>query len=33
MNNEMARACSIYWERRGVYRVFVGKLEGKRQMG
>jgi hypothetical protein len=25
----MGRACSTYGERRGVYRIFVGKLEGK----
>ena len=29
----MGWACSTYWERRGVYRVFVGKPEGKRQLG
>ena len=27
--NEMSRACSAYGERRGVYRVLVGKPEGK----
>jgi len=26
-------ACSIYGERRGVYRVLVGKPEGKRPLG
>ena len=31
--NEMGRACSIFWESRGLYRVLVGKLEGKRQLG
>jgi len=31
--NEMGRACSTYGERRGVYRVLVGKLEGKRPLG
>ena len=30
----MGRACSIYMEEgRGVYRVLVGKPEGKRQLG
>jgi hypothetical protein len=33
MNNVMGRACSTYGERRGVYRVFVGKPEGKRPLG
>jgi len=32
-NNEMGGACSAYGERRGVYRVLVGKPEGKRQLG
>jgi hypothetical protein len=31
--NEMGGACSAYGERRGVYRVLVGKPEGKRQLG
>jgi hypothetical protein len=30
---EMGGACSTYGERRGVYRVFVGKPEGKRTLG
>ena len=29
----MGGACSAYGERRGVYRVFVGKIEGKRPLG
>ena len=29
----MGGACSIYGERRGVYRVLVGKPEGKRPLG
>jgi hypothetical protein len=29
---EMTRACSTYGERRGAYRVLVGKLEGKRPL-
>jgi len=29
----MGGACSTYGERRGVYRVFVGKPEGKRPLG
>jgi hypothetical protein len=33
MNNEMVGACSTYGERRGVYRIFVGKLEGERPLG
>ena len=33
MNNEMGRTCSTYGERRDVYRVFVGKLEGERPLG
>jgi hypothetical protein len=31
--NEIGGACSMYWERRGIYRVFVGKPEGKRVLG
>jgi hypothetical protein len=31
--NEMGWACNTYGERRGVYRVLVGKTEGKRQRG
>jgi len=31
--NEMGGACSTYGERRGVYRVLVGKPEGKRPLG
>jgi hypothetical protein len=31
--NEMGGACSAYGEGRGVYRVLVGKLEGKRSLG
>jgi hypothetical protein len=31
--NEMGRACGAYGEDRGVHRVLVGKLEGKRQLG
>jgi len=29
----MARACSMYGERRGIYRVVVGKPQGKRPLG
>jgi len=29
----MGEACSTYGERRGVYRVLVGKSEGKRPLG
>jgi len=29
----MGGACSAYGERRGVYRFFVGKPEGKRPLG
>ena len=29
----MGGPCSAYGERRGVYRVLVGKLEGKRPLG
>jgi hypothetical protein len=32
-NNEMDGACSVYGERRGVYRVLVEKPEGKRPLG
>ena len=31
--NEMGGACSAYGERRCVYRVLVGKPEGKRPLG
>ena len=31
--NEIGKACSAYGERRGVYRVLVGKPEGKRPLG
>ena len=31
--NEMGGACSAYGDRRGVYRVLVGKPEGKRPLG
>jgi hypothetical protein len=31
--NAMGGACSAYGERRGVYRVLVGKSEGKRPLG
>ena len=31
--NEMGGACSVYGERRGIYRVLVGKPEGKRPPG
>jgi hypothetical protein len=31
--NKMDRACSAYGERKGVYRVLVGKPEGKRPLG
>ena len=31
--NEMGGACSVYRRRRGVYRVLVGKPEGKRPLG
>jgi hypothetical protein len=33
MNNKMSGVCSKYGKRRGVYRVFVGKSEGKRPLG
>ena len=29
----MGGACSAYGERRGIYRIFVGKPEGKRPLG
>jgi len=29
----MGRACSMYGERRGVYRVLVGKTKGRRPLG
>jgi len=31
--NEMGEACSTYGERRGIYRVLVGKPEGKTPIG
>jgi hypothetical protein len=31
--NEMGGACNAYGKSRGVYRVLVGKLEGKRPLG
>ena len=31
--NEMGGACSAYGERRDVYKVLVGKPEGKRPLG
>ena len=31
--NEMGGACSAYGERRGAYKVLVGKPEGKRPLG
>jgi len=33
MENEMGWACDVYGEGRGVYRVLVGKPEGKRLLG
>jgi hypothetical protein len=30
---EMGRACSTYGEKRGAYRVLVGKPEGRRPLG
>jgi hypothetical protein len=33
MKNEMGGECSTYGGRRGVYRVLVGKPEGKRRLG
>jgi len=32
-NNEMGGACSTYGGRRGVYRILLGKSEGKRLLG
>jgi hypothetical protein len=32
-NNATGGACSAYWDRRGAYRVLVGKHEGKRPLG
>jgi hypothetical protein len=31
--NEMGCACGAYGEERGLYRVFVGKPEGRRPLG
>jgi hypothetical protein len=31
--NEIGGACSTYGERRGIYRVLVGKPKGKRPLG
>jgi hypothetical protein len=31
--NEMDKACSMYWGRRGVHKVLMGKPEGKRSLG
>jgi hypothetical protein len=31
--NEMGRSCSMYGQMKGVYRVLVGKLEGRRSLG
>ena len=31
--NEMGGACNAYGDRRGIYRVLVGKPEGKRPLG
>jgi hypothetical protein len=33
IQNEIGGACSAYGDRRGVYRVLVRKLEGKRPLG
>jgi hypothetical protein len=33
IENEMGGACSTHGEERGVYRVLVGKPEGKRALG
>jgi len=33
VKNDMGGACSAYGERRGVYRILVGKPEGKRPLG
>jgi len=30
--NEMGGACSMYWERKGIYSILVGKPEGKRPL-
>jgi hypothetical protein len=32
-DNEMGGTCSTYGERRGAYRIFVGKPEGRRPLG
>ena len=32
-NNKVGGACSTYGERRGIYRVLVGKPEGKKPLG
>jgi hypothetical protein len=32
MTNEIGEACRTYWERKGAYRVLVGKPEGRRQL-
>jgi hypothetical protein len=32
-NTEMGRACSMYGEKTGVYRILVGKPEGRRPLG
>ena len=32
-NNGMSGACSTYGERRGVYRIVVEKIDGKRPVG
>jgi len=31
--NDMGGACSMYWERRGMHRILVGKPEVKRSFG
>jgi hypothetical protein len=32
--DEMGRTCSTYWEERNThYKIFVGKLEGRRPLG
>jgi hypothetical protein len=33
VKNEMGGSCSTYGERRDVYRVLLGKSEGKRSLG
>jgi len=33
MKNEMGWACGMYGERKGAYRVLMGKPEGKRPLG